>query len=349
MTPPKLTLLTCTHNGEQTIQQTIEKIANQTDVPQDILEVLVVDNTSTDRTSKLAEDAIKHFRLKGRVLLEPKIGKINAFLKGVNEAKGELISIIDDDNFIEPGFIHYTINIFERFPHVGMTGSANKILTDQPLPTWFAWTSGRYACSPPWLDEIVEHTSDGIIIAKTAIIHGAGSTFRTTLLQNCLNKGYRFFNDTQRGKIMKVAGEDTELCWLIRSLGYCFAHDPRIQIRHAIEPERLTLENFEHLCRSVGAGSLGYEPFMFTYKHTGNRLSIKWTWQWQLLAKLKRYLYLALFPENSGQSNEERIFKNWRARVECMGAIRRILAERENYTNHIRQVACGDWTEFRVR
>ncbi|NJN59090.1 MAG: glycosyltransferase, partial [Leptolyngbyaceae cyanobacterium SL_5_9] len=50
MKSPKITLLTCTHNGERTLEQTLEAIANQTDVPRDIFEVLVVDNASSDRT-----------------------------------------------------------------------------------------------------------------------------------------------------------------------------------------------------------------------------------------------------------------------------------------------------------
>lgn len=64
MQQPKLTLLTCTHNGEKNIKQVLEAIANQTDVPRDIFEVLVVDNASTDQTSEIAETTIKHLGLK---------------------------------------------------------------------------------------------------------------------------------------------------------------------------------------------------------------------------------------------------------------------------------------------
>lgn len=352
MQQPKLTLLTCTHNGEKNIQQVLEAIANQTDVPRDIFEVLVVDNASTDQTSEIAEVTIKRLNLKGRVLQEPRPGKMNAFFKGLNEANAELISIIDDDNFIEPKFIFYTLDIFDRYPKVGMTGSKNTILSDdRTLPYWFIWTKGFYACSEPWIDTIEEHTSEGRVLGQTAVIAGAGSTFRSTLLRNCLSKGYCFFNDSQRGDKLKVAktGEDLELCLLIGSLGYQFAYDPRIQVRHAINPERLTLENLGHLCQAIGGSFLGCDPFMFTVKCNREDLSFKYTWQWQLLSKLKRYFKLVLFPEKSGKSKEEQTFKNWMARLMCIGAIKRILSERENYTKHIQQVACGEWTELRVR
>ncbi|NJN58618.1 MAG: glycosyltransferase family 2 protein [Leptolyngbyaceae cyanobacterium SL_5_9] len=348
MKQTRLTLLTCTHNGERTIKQALEAIANQSDVSRDIFEVLVVDNASTDRTAEIATDTIQRLNLHGRVLFEPRIGKINAFLKGVREAQGELISIVDDDNLIEPGFIRYTLEIFDQYPDVVMTGSKNNIFVDQPLPPWFSWVGGRYGCGQP---ELVEEERDleGRVIARDGKVVGAGSTFRLKPLLDCLEKGYSFFNDAQRGEKMKIAGEDTELYWLMRSLGYRFAYDPRVQIRHAIKPDRLNLQHFEAICRTIGAGSLGCDPFIFTYKYEGGRLPFQWTWQWQLVSRLKRYLKLMLSPKQFGSLDEEHKFRNWIAKVECMGAIQRILSERDKYTKHIHQVAFGKWTELRVR
>lgn len=348
MNQPEITLLICTHDGGERIKQVLEAIANQADISRDVFEVLIVDNASTDRTFEIATDALKHLNLHGQVLCEPKIGKINAFLKGIYEAQSELISIIDDDNFIEPGFIRYTLEVFSRYSNVGITGSTNHIYIDQSPPPWFQWTTGRYACSNPWLEDIEQKDSDGVIVAQTGIIAGAGLTFRIKPILSCLEKGYNFFNDYQRNGKWRVSSEDVELCWLMRSLGYDFAHDPRIQLRHAIKVERLSLKYFENLCRTAGAGSLGADPFIFTHKHNDETLPIQWTWQWQLLSKLKRYIRLVIM-QNLKATSEEQKFRNWRDRVECMGAIQRILYERDKYTQHIRQVAVGDWTELRVR
>lgn len=346
---PKITLLICTYNGSRTIQRALEAIFNQTDVSNELFEVLVVDNASTDNTSQLATENIQRLGLSGEVLKESKPGKINAFLTGINAAKSELVSIVDDDNFIEPGFIRHTLEIFDHYPHVGMTGSINRISADQDLPYWFSWTNGRYACGRPSMTDIVQNPSDSnIVIAKTAVISGAGSTFRIKPILNCLSRGYCFFNDTQRGKKMKITGEDSELCWLIRSLGWQFASDSRIQLRHAIKKERLELKQFEVLCKTIGAGSIGIDPFLFTHKHSGGHWSFKWTWQWQLISKIKRYINFQLISITSRGADDKQKFRNWRDRIECVGAIQRILAERSNYTQHIRQVASGNWTELRV-
>ncbi|WP_088892283.1 glycosyltransferase family 2 protein [Leptolyngbya ohadii] len=346
---PRITFLICTHNGERTIQQALEAIAGQTDVSRDWFEVLVVDNASSDRTSEIASSCIQQLNLNGRVLLEPRLGKVNAFLSGIQEARSELISIVDDDNFIEPGFIRYTLGIFDQHPEVGMVGSKNSLATNQEIPQWFHFASNRYACSQPSLFDIEEQCSNKTTIAKFAVIAGAGSTFRLTPVRQCLEKGYRFFNDTQRGENMKIAGEDLELCWLMYSLGYRFAFNPHIRVRHAIAAERLNLQHFRLLCRTQGAGSLGADPFMFTYPYSGEKYPIKWTWQWQLLTKIKRYIFTIFLPENAGKSDEEREFRNWVARIHCRGEIERLIAERFKYTEHIRQVANGTWTELRVR
>ena len=346
---PKITLLTCTHNGERTIQQSLEAIANQTDVSREVFEVLVVDNASSDKTFQLSTKTLCRLNLNGRVLKEPKVGKINAFIKGIYEAKGDLVSIIDDDNFIEPEFIRYTLDIFNRYADVGMVGSANTIFVGQPLPPWFNWVKGRYACAKPTFEVEEICDEEEVIIGRGGIIAGAGSTFRVKPVRDCLERGYRFFNDARR-EGMKVSGEDIELCWLISSLGYRFAFNPRIQLRHAIKPDRLELKNFEILCKTIGAGYLGIDPFMFTQTHDAKQgWPLKWTWQWQLMSKVKRYIKFLISPENIGATVEERQFRNWISRVECLGAIQRILAERKNYTQHIRQVAAGMWTELRIR
>ncbi|NJN91758.1 MAG: glycosyltransferase family 2 protein [Leptolyngbyaceae cyanobacterium SL_5_14] len=350
MVKPKVTLLICTHNGEMTLNQALEAIANQTDASRDIFEVLVVDNASTDQTINIATQAIEKLNLPGRVISEPKIGKINAFLKGIHEAKGEFISIVDDDNFIEPDFLRYTLEILENFRDVGMVGSKNSIFTTQPTPEWFSWVRGRYACAQPMLSDIEIQLPNGIVIAKSGVIAGAGSTFRVKPVIECIEKGYSFFNDTQRGKNMRVAGEDLELCYLIHSLGrYRFAFDPRIQIRHSIKAERLNLDYLSVLTETQGAGALGADPFMFTHKFNGKSWPFKWTWKWQLISKLRRYIklsFLCIFPVN--QDAEER-FRNRNFRIECMGSIKRILVDRDKYDHHIRQVAAGEWTVLRIR
>lgn len=345
MTQPRITLLICTHNGERTIQQALEAIAKQDDISRDLFEVLVVDNASTDRTSEIATTTIHQLSLNGRVLLESRPGKTNAFLTGVQAARGELISTIDDDNFIGLSFIRYTLDIFDQHPKVGIVGSKNTISISQTLPHWFSWECGRYACAQPMLENIETQLPNGVVIAQNGALAGAGSTIRAQPLLECIEKEYKFFNNLERGTLIKGGCDDLEVFQLIRSLGYKFAFDPRIKVRHAIKPDRLNLEYLKAHCRSHGGGSPGIDPFLFTYKLEDNKWPFRWTWQWQLLSKVRRYFRFA-YAEYVSTDEATRLSHHLH-KQECIGAIQRIFAERDNYTQHIRQVATGKWTELR--
>jgi len=344
----------CTYNGSRTIVEALRLIAEQTNTLREIIEVIIVDNASSDDTSKLVIDSISKFQLNARLLYEPHPGKINAFIRGVYEAKGELISVIDDDNFIEPQFIKNTLEMFEKYPNVGMVGSSNEIKTEKAVPRWFEWVKAKYACDKPYFGGDKRIQEDNIIIGKRASVAGSGSTFLAEPLKLSLSEGYIFFNDTQRGRKMSMACEDFELCWLIYSLGYDFAYNPSIRLRHAIDPSRLNLKYLLTLCKAIGAGRLGTDPFSLFPKNKAKRSSIKYTWQWQLiwqlLILLKTYVLFIFFTHgNENNSVEKRRFRNWLDRIERAGAIRRIIIERKNYTRHIKLVVYGKWNKLRVR
>jgi hypothetical protein len=172
-------------------------------------------------------------------------------------------------------------------------------------------------------------------------------SFRKDPFIRCLDSGYSFFNDAVRG--VKVSGEDIELCFLMHSMGFRFGYDPRIRLTHNLAPHRLTEKAFWALCETVGAGSPGIDPFMFTTKRSAPPFPIAYSWQWQMLAKVRQFVLSQFAPMAVGQSPEQRRFMRKRNRYQHWGAIRRIAMERSRYTAHIRNVAAGPWTYLRVK
>ena len=60
---------------------------------------IVVDNASTDQTSTVARESwTPDCLISLRVMLEPQLGLTSAWLRGIVEAKYEVVSFIDDDN-----------------------------------------------------------------------------------------------------------------------------------------------------------------------------------------------------------------------------------------------------------
>ncbi len=344
-----ISALICSRDGSRTIQEALELCSKDLQRSGLASEILIIDNGSTDETAQIAAIFATSSKIPVRVFHESKAGKIHAFEKGVRQAKGELLTIVDDDNFVEPDFFRHTVHFFSDVENLGVIGSSNRLDNGHTPPDWFRWTPGRYACAKPYIACDVSNDSQGRCVGDVGVIPGAGMTFRRQPLLKALDLGYRFYNDGQRGAGMKISGEDVELCWLFRALGYRLGFDPRVQLRHSIHPDRFTLPSFKTLCRTIGAGALGFDPFMFTTKATQRRSRLSWTWQWQLLSKMKRWLRISRTSAFAHLANDERSFLRQVAQDEIIGTISRILADREKYTSHIHQVASGSWTTLRVK
>lgn len=93
MVNPKISVITVTYNSIGTIADTIKSVLAQT-YPN--IEYIIVDGASTDGTVEL----IKSFGNKiANFKSEPDIGIYNAINKGIKVANGEIVGIINSDDF----------------------------------------------------------------------------------------------------------------------------------------------------------------------------------------------------------------------------------------------------------
>jgi len=105
----KISIVVPAYNEEKYIGDCLQSIAaNRTD---DILEIIVIDNASTDATAATAE------RFPGvRVMREPQKGLTRARQHGLMEAKGDLIAYLDADTRMPPGWVARVEKEFARRP-----------------------------------------------------------------------------------------------------------------------------------------------------------------------------------------------------------------------------------------
>jgi GT2 family glycosyltransferase len=96
MGEPRTSIIICTCNRAEHLQQTMDAI-RRAELPPDILaEVLVVDNASTDNTHAVVESG-KATKMPVRYVFEPRRGKGHAYNTGMAEARGEVFIFTDDD------------------------------------------------------------------------------------------------------------------------------------------------------------------------------------------------------------------------------------------------------------
>jgi glycosyltransferase involved in cell wall biosynthesis len=98
---PLISIITVAYNAARTIEQTIKSVISQS---YENLEYIIIDGGSTDGTL----DIIKKY--KDRIdfwIREPDKGIYDAMNKGITYANGELIGIINADDWYEPDIISY--------------------------------------------------------------------------------------------------------------------------------------------------------------------------------------------------------------------------------------------------
>lgn len=115
MTEIFVSVLTPCYNSEKTIEQTLACIENQT---YKNVEYVIIDGGSTDQTLKLIEQHRKKLPQKLTVLSERDHGIYDAMNKGIRLAAGQLIGIVNSDDWyendtIEQAVQHYQGNAYE--------------------------------------------------------------------------------------------------------------------------------------------------------------------------------------------------------------------------------------------
>ncbi|MBQ7482227.1 MAG: glycosyltransferase, partial [Lachnospiraceae bacterium] len=99
---PSVSIITVTYNSGATLKRTIESVLAQTAAPR---EYIIVDGCSTDDTLSIAESFRETFDEKGisySVISEPDNGIYDAMNKGIRLAMGDIIGMINSDDWYEP-------------------------------------------------------------------------------------------------------------------------------------------------------------------------------------------------------------------------------------------------------
>ncbi|MGI6175246.1 MAG: glycosyltransferase family 2 protein [Christensenellales bacterium] len=128
---PGVTVVIPCFNEEEWIQTTILSCLDQ-DYPTDCLEVIVVDDCSTDQSAKKITEIMKklqenesRYDLEGRIhfiQMEKNAGKRDALSRGIHMAKHDLVVFVDSDSFLDSLAIRNIVQPFKDPKMGGVTG-----------------------------------------------------------------------------------------------------------------------------------------------------------------------------------------------------------------------------------
>lgn len=212
----KLSIIVCTYNRSDFIGDCLNSIIEQVGSKGDI-EVLVVDNASTDST----EDIVKSFGDNGvSYFYEENQGLSYARNRGYSEASGEWVAYVDDDAILRPGWLD---SVLFSISYYGFD------IFGGPYYSWYrdgkkSWFPDIYGSNTKWLNYSVPQT-----IEKE--VSGGNAVYKKELL----DKSPGFPVDVGMAGSKMAYGEETYLIrWMRKELNVKVGFVPSMAIDHYV-------------------------------------------------------------------------------------------------------------------
>lgn len=228
MTQPFITVALCTHNHADRLVRTLAALAHLMP-PTSPWALLVIDNASSDTTPALL--AARDWRPAGidvRIVREEKLGLSNARNRALQEASGEYLLFMDDDETPDPAWlVEYEHAMREHQPDA-LGGRIEVFFEDGERPAWLQ-------------DELLgflgklDHGEACWLTESATPIFGGNFAFRRNVFERIGNFDARL----GRQGTANIGGEDTEI---YRRL---LEHDCRVRwvpeaiIQHRIQTPKL--------------------------------------------------------------------------------------------------------------
>jgi glycosyltransferase involved in cell wall biosynthesis len=228
-----LTVILCTHNPRPEFLREVLAHLKQQTLPVADWEFLLIDNASA---SPLADTWDLSWHPHARHVRENELGLTPARLRGIAEAKHDVIVFVDDDNLLAPDYLSQVRRIAEQWPMLGIWGGAIRPRFESPAPAWTRphWgmlaivecTQARWSNLPDRGD--TRPCGAGMIV-RTPVARRYAEQLRTDARRKALGR---------RGNALTSA-EDTDLVLTALDLGYGSGVFPELQVEHIIPAGRL--------------------------------------------------------------------------------------------------------------
>jgi glycosyltransferase involved in cell wall biosynthesis len=126
---PLVSCLVATYNYGGFVERAVRSALTQA-YPADRLEVVVVDDGSTDDTPERLDALVRAEGGRVRVFRQENAGATAALSRAIEEARGELLAVLDADDMWLPGKTRAQVSLLERSPEVGLVYTDMTVVDD---------------------------------------------------------------------------------------------------------------------------------------------------------------------------------------------------------------------------
>lgn len=247
MTPPALSVVVCTRNRAALLDDCLAALVAQD--PPGGMEVVVVDNGSTDATPAVVARWVAHTSSL-RSLVEPVPGLAHARNTGVHATQGRVVAFVDDDATARAGWAAAVLAAFGDHPDAVVVAGRVELRFDADPPRWF---TPRFAS---WYSAL-DLGPEPIEVGPGQWVVGANLAMRR---DDVVRVG-GFRHDLGRRAGTLIGNEELELIDRLRTHG-SVRYEPRAVVDHLVLPDRLRLRwllvrAFDQGRSDVRAGAVG--------------------------------------------------------------------------------------------
>lgn len=239
-----VSVMICSHNPRADyLDRVLQALRAQT-LPHREWELLLVDNASAQ---PLAGRWDLGWHAAARHIRENQLGLAPARLRGMVEAKGELLVFVDDDNVLTSNFLTEALRIGREWPMLGIWGGSMipefEVEPPSHLRPFFNGVAIVEVKSPRW--------------SNVAACPGLGVNGGGMCLRSNVAAAYRQYYDasdirlTDRSGADLISGGDVEICHVACSVGLGIGMFPDLELTHLIPRHRIEEEYLIRLCEGI--------------------------------------------------------------------------------------------------
>ncbi|MEJ6482390.1 hormogonium polysaccharide biosynthesis glycosyltransferase HpsE [Nostoc punctiforme UO1] len=234
-----------TYNGAKRLPKVLDLLLNQTGVENLNWEIIIIDNNSKDDTNKISEyyQKFSNENFSVRYFLEKEQGIAFARMRAINEARGEFIAFIDDDNLPANDWVLQSYLFGKEHPQAGAwSGQIHGDFEVNP-PKDFARIQAFLAIREHGLKPYL-FDADNLRLPPGAALVVRKQAWCESVPEQLVFKG-------RLTKLM-VAGDDTEALLYLHKEGWEIWYNPAMHIDHQIPHWRLEKDYLLVLARGCG-------------------------------------------------------------------------------------------------
>ena len=240
-----VSVVVCTYNGGRQLVEVLSCIEQQ--VFTGNIELIVVDNNSSPETAKIIEIEINKLTISARCVKEKKQGILFARVKGLYEARYDIVLMVDDDNFLSKNYVAEVFQAFQKDDTLGLVGGVGIARFETEKPWWFDHYQSSFAVGP----QLKYHS-----------LYGAGLGIRKNVYLSILeNPNIEHVLVGRTGKTL-LSGEDSEINFWFKLSGWKVRALDSISFEHLMKEDRMNLEFLHRLYHGFGMTRVFTRPYL---------------------------------------------------------------------------------------